>query len=321
MSGSRVTLVVVAGLPGAGKTTHARDVADDLDAVRLCPDDWMERLDIDLWDADRRARLEGLQWELGRELLDRGQSVVVEWGTWVRVERDRLRDDGRTAGARVELHHVHAPVDVLWHRIATRDRVDPPVTRAHLDEWVQIFQAPDDAELATWDRGIRLDTGRQLRRATRTDRPFLRAMLAEAAAWRDGVDRPVAQIIAPPEVGHYLPEDWPRDGEVGVIAVEDGVAAGAAWWTLFPPDDPGYGFVAAEVPELSIGVLPAARGRGHGRALLAALCLAADHRGLPGLSLSVEPDNPAVRLYRDAGFAVVDASGGAHTMVRRTSSS
>lgn len=318
------TLVVVTGLPGSGKTTHARDIADHLDAVRLCPDDWMLRLDVDLWNADTRDRIERLQWDLGRDLLARGQSVVVEWGTWAQVERDQLRDDGRAAGARVELHHLHAPVEVLWQRIAVRDREDPPITRAHLDDWAGLFQWPDDAELATWDHGIRLDTddaGRdtlQVRAATPADRPFLRAMLAEAAAWREGVDRPVAEVVAPTEVGHYLPPDWPREGEAGVVATVDGTRAGAAWWTHFTVDDPGYGFVAPDLPELTVGVVPALRGRGHGRALLTALCTEADRRGLGGLSLSVESDNSAVGLYEDTGFVLVADTGGALTMVRRT---
>lgn len=163
-----------------------------------------------------------------------------------------------------------------------------------------------------------IDTTRQVRAATGADRPFLRAMLAEAAAWRDGVDRPVAEVVAPPEVGHYLPVDWPREGEAGVVATVDGTAAGAAWWTRFTTHDPGYGFVAPDLPELTIGVVPALRGRGHGRALLAALCAEADRHGLAGLSLSVEVDNPAVGLYEDAGSVLVDDSGGAHTMVRRS---
>lgn len=324
---SIVTLVVVTGLPGSGKTTHARDIADHLDAVRLCPDDWMQRLDVDLWDADTRDRIEGLQWDLGRDLLARGQSVIVEWGTWARVERDHLRDGGRAAGARVELHHLHAPVEVLWQRIGLRDREDPPVTRPHLDEWVQLFQWPDDAELGTWDHGIRLDTndagrsGCQVRAATGSDRPFLQAMLAEAAAWRDGVDRPIDEVVAPHEIAHYLPADWPRSGEAGVVATRDGSDVGAAWWTMLTADDPGYGFVDETVPEIGIGVEVDHRGHGVGSRLLTALCAEADRRGLGGLSLSVESDNPAARFYEDAGFVLVDATGGAHTMVRRSPAS
>jgi ribosomal protein S18 acetylase RimI-like enzyme len=46
------------------------------------------------------------------------------------------------------------------------------------------------------------------------------------------------------------------------------------------------------------------------------LAVAGEH-GAPGVSLSVEADNPARRLYERAGFAVVREGGGALTMLRR----
>lgn len=58
---TRTTLVVVMGLPGAGKSTHARTVAEDLHAVRLAPDEWIEQLGLDVWDEGLRDRIEKLQ--------------------------------------------------------------------------------------------------------------------------------------------------------------------------------------------------------------------------------------------------------------------
>ena len=43
-------LIIVCGLPGSGKTTTARRLEDAHDAIRLCPDDWMEALAIDIFD-------------------------------------------------------------------------------------------------------------------------------------------------------------------------------------------------------------------------------------------------------------------------------
>jgi len=39
--------------------------------------------------------------------------------------------------------------------------------------------------------------------------------------------------------------------------------------------------------------------------------------GIPGLSLSVEPDNPARRLYEQLGFEAVGGVGGSITMLLR----
>lgn len=143
-------------------------------------------------------------------------------------------------------------------------------------------------------------------------------MLAVAADWRDGaVVRPWDAVLAEPMLAHYV-VGWPAAGERGMVAEdEQGRPVGAAWWRLFPEQDPGYGFVSADCPELSVGVLDGHRGAGVGTALLRALIEQAGLDGLPGLSLSVEPDNPAARLYARLGFEVVGGSGGAQTMLLR----
>ena len=76
--------------------------------------------------------------------------------------------------------------------------------------------------------------------------------------------------------------------------------------SALPPHDPGYGFVDEGTPEVSLGVRAEARGRGVGTSLLTALVREAGRRGLAALSLSIEPDNPAVRLYERLGFQIVD---------------
>jgi predicted kinase len=68
----------VCGLPGAGKTTLAKALEERLGAIRLSADDWLDALSLDLWDEDRRARTEALQWTLGQRLLALGVSIVIE---------------------------------------------------------------------------------------------------------------------------------------------------------------------------------------------------------------------------------------------------
>ena len=51
-----------------------------------------------------------------------------------------------------------------------------------------------------------------------------------------------------------------------------------------------------------------------GTALLAALCERAAHDGFAALSLSVERDNPALRIYERQGFVEVKGTGDACTM-------
>ncbi|GAA1569856.1 hypothetical protein GCM10009789_24240 [Kribbella sancticallisti] len=151
-----------------------------------------------------------------------------------------------------------------------------------------------------------------LRAATADDRGFLEEMLLEAYNW-DGQPRfTMEQLRAEDHAWRYV-DGWMRPGDFGVIA-EDGGPIGAAWARLLTADRPGYGYVADDVPELSIGVAPGQRGRGVGRALLEALVAAAPEYG-SRLSLSVEPENRAADLYRSLGFRKVGRSGGSDTMV------
>jgi hypothetical protein len=69
-------LVIVCGLPGSGKTTHAKLLEKSLFAVRFCPDEWLQSLSLSLWDGERRARIEAIQWELAQKLLECGTSVI-----------------------------------------------------------------------------------------------------------------------------------------------------------------------------------------------------------------------------------------------------
>lgn len=65
-------LFVVVGLPGAGKTTVSRSLAARHGAVRLNPDEWMAILDVDLFDASFRDRLERRLVALAARLLALG---------------------------------------------------------------------------------------------------------------------------------------------------------------------------------------------------------------------------------------------------------
>lgn len=139
------------GLPGSGKTTLAKALETKLRAVHLCPDDWMDALSIDLYDEEKRARIEALQWQLGQQLLSLGLIVIIDWGTWGRSERDALRSGARALGASVELHYLEAPADILFDRIQRRRRENPPITSQALAQWLEVFQPPSPEEMALFD--------------------------------------------------------------------------------------------------------------------------------------------------------------------------
>jgi predicted kinase len=150
-------LIIVCGLPGSGKTARARALESRLRAVRFSPDEWMDALSIDLYDEEKRAKIEALQWKFGQQLLALGLRVIIEWGTWGRSERDALRLGARALGAAVELHYLSAPVDVLYERIQRRGMENPPIEREALSRWFEMFQAPTPEEMALFDAPLLAD--------------------------------------------------------------------------------------------------------------------------------------------------------------------
>ncbi len=154
--GRRPALILVCGLPGAGKTTHARKLEAVRGAIRFCPDEWMDDLGIDLYDEAARAKIEALQWKLAQQLLARGVCVIIEWGTWGRSERDALREGARALGASVELHYLAAPVEALFDRVQQRGMESPPIARGDLDRWIAAFQEPTTDEGTLFDRFFKL---------------------------------------------------------------------------------------------------------------------------------------------------------------------
>jgi predicted kinase len=149
-------MILVCGLPGAGKTTHGKALEEELSAVRFAPDEWMAALAIDVFDERARALIEQLQWRLCERLLTLGLIVIVEWGTWARAERDALRVRARGLGASVELHYLFAPEHVLFERIRRRGMEQPQIARGDLARWAKQFEIPSEEEKRLYDKVIEI---------------------------------------------------------------------------------------------------------------------------------------------------------------------
>jgi GNAT superfamily N-acetyltransferase len=137
----------------------------------------------------------------------------------------------------------------------------------------------------------------ELRAARVSDQPFLWEMLYLALFVPPGEPPLPWSLLHEPAIARYV-EGWGiRSGDSGLIALVDGAPVGAAWLRCFPASEPGYGFVDESIPELSIAVLPAHRGKGIGTRLLERLL-----QGVHATSLSCDPANPSWRLYVRLGF-------------------
>lgn len=147
------TLFLMCGLPGSGKTTLAKRIERERDALRLTPDEWITRLfgrhltppALD-W---CRNPVETLQWEMAERALSLGVNVILDFGFWSRPEREEFRARAAALGARSEVHFLDVPRAELSSRLAERAGAPDTfhVTEAQLDAWWEVFEPPDADEL------------------------------------------------------------------------------------------------------------------------------------------------------------------------------
>lgn len=141
-------------------------------------------------------------------------------------------------------------------------------------------------------------SGVVVRRGGAQDVRFLRDMLHHAYYWKERAP----EDTGPGPVALYV-KAWGRPGDAAMIAIDAGFPVGAAWYRLFARDRRGYGFVDERTPELAIAVVPNARGKGVGAALLESLLDRAREEGYDAISLSVDRNNAgAIGLYERHGF-------------------
>lgn len=177
------------------------------------------------------------------------------------------------------------------------------------------MDAPDAKKSPDGVPGVGHDDPMHLRPALPTDLDLLVDLVAEAVNWTGEARVTAADVRTDDHLVRYV-EDWERPGDVGVVAVDDaGGPLGAAWVRAFPASRRGWGFVAEDVPELSLGVLPAGRGSGVGSALLDGCLGAVRAHGSRAVSLSVEDGNDLARgMYERRGFVVVGREGGSDVL-------
>ena len=83
---------------------------------------------------------------LGHEI-----DVILDFGFWKRIERDDYRERARTVGARVKVHFLDVPEEVLMRRLVIRNDIGnslvakiPPET---MKEWIHHLEPPTEEEL------------------------------------------------------------------------------------------------------------------------------------------------------------------------------
>jgi predicted kinase len=144
-------IYLLVGLPGAGKTTRAKQLELSARALRLTPDEWQIALFGEENPSDKRDLVEGKLIELGMRAAALGTNVVFDFGFWGKDERSALRWIADAVGVGSQV--VYLPIDReeqrkrITHRFATTPDQTFQISESELDLWRTQFQAPDEEEL------------------------------------------------------------------------------------------------------------------------------------------------------------------------------
>ena len=144
------TIHLVSGPIGAGKTTKALEIVHDTKAVLMSPDNWMTNSGIPLRYSDIRAVIEEAQWSISVLLLSKGHDVVIEWGTWSRLERIEILTKAQALGHKVIGYFLTPDLNTLIRRVESREAIWPDSDRVTADEVASAarsFENPKDDEL------------------------------------------------------------------------------------------------------------------------------------------------------------------------------
>ncbi len=149
------TLHLMVGLPCSGKTTLARELEQELPALRLNLDEWHIRLfgqDAEEPEHDaRHSLIEALLWNIASKALELGTNVILDYGLWTREEREDYRLRAKQLGASSEVHYLDVPADELMRRLEKRNSQPSQesflISKEAMQPWIAFFQKPTLDEL------------------------------------------------------------------------------------------------------------------------------------------------------------------------------
>lgn len=128
--------------------------------------------------------------------------------------------------------------------------------------------------------------------------------LYEAIYIPEGMEPPDRSVISCPELQEYIAEFGKRQHDKALVAEVQRNVVGAVWVRVMND----YGHIDTDTPSLAVSVYREYRGQGIGTSLLNQLLAEEKAAGYSRISLSVQKNNYAVRMYQKAGFTVVDES-------------
>ena len=121
---------------------------------------------------------------------------------------------------------------------------------------------------------------------------------------------PSKSIIKNEELQVYVKDFGKEKDDLALVAEIKGKVVGAVWTRIMND----YGHIDDETPSLAISIYKEYRGYGMGTALMKEILSMLKQRGYKRISLSVQKENYAVKMYKNVGFTILEENGEEYLM-------
>lgn len=150
-----------------------------------------------------------------------------------------------------------------------------------------------------------------IREIQKQEYPLLDNFLYEAIFVPEGIEPPTKSIISSPELQIYVERFGESKDDWGLVAEVGGKIVGAVWVRIMND----YGHIDDETPSLAISLYKEYRGFGIGTAMMKEILALLKSHGYSRVSLSVQKDNYAAKMYLKIGFEIVKENEEEYIMV------
>lgn len=148
----------------------------------------------------------------------------------------------------------------------------------------------------------------EIRPIRKDEYPLLRDFTYKAIFQPDEKNLLPRQIVDTPPLRVFY-ENFGKKDDICLVVEADGAVVGAAWTRIIAGDVKGFGNIDEKTPEFAIALKHAYRGRGLGTSLMRGMLALLREKGYARVSLSVQRENAAVRLYEKVGFRIAKDKG------------
>jgi len=146
---------VICGFIGAGKTTFARKLEKETNAIRITKDEWLIKIFGNKITSDKNfeeydKNIIDLTRNFAFKILASGGDVIIDEGFWAKSQRDDMKKKISEMGAKPILYYVEYPTEKMRERVVSRSKIPPEdsfeISGEMFDNYVKYWEPPTEDE-------------------------------------------------------------------------------------------------------------------------------------------------------------------------------